>query len=110
MAASEQHGPQPEDIRTEYQALVTWHNALVNIRFTIAGFFVTAMAFLTQAILQDSPVTFAKIMMPLLGALISLSVWILELRSRALYTNVAKRAIEIERRYWHNDGLDWYKG
>ncbi len=104
--------PSPTDIqenaRTEYNAVVAYHTSQVSTRFVIAGFFLAATGFLVPAILQDN--WSSRIPVAGLGCLLSLCAWILELRTRALYTNLAMRGIDIEHRYWKLTGPDWYNG
>jgi len=101
----------PDEIRAEYSAVVGYHTAIVNSRFTVAGLYVAAVGFLAAAVLGKETSAVVRIAASGLACWLTLCLWILELRSRALFTNLAHRGIDIEHRYW---GLtkdeDWYRG
>lgn len=94
----------PEEARAEHRACVDYHTALVNSRFTIAGLYVAAMGFIAGAVFKGEITWDFRAAVSLLACWLTVCLWILELRSRALFTNVAQRGIEIERRYWKLDG------
>lgn len=101
----------PEEIRSEYSAVVSYHSSIVNSRFTIAGLYVAAVGFLAGAILKENASIIARIAGSGLGCWLTLCLWILELRSRALFTNLAHRGMDIEHNYWgFNNDEDWYRG
>jgi len=110
MANTNNPKPDPEDVRTEYTAVADYHSAQVGVRFTVAGFYIAAMGFLAQSALFTGASGRIRIAVSTLGCLISVCVWILELRSRALYRNLAHRGMDIEHYYWGIEGPDWYKG
>lgn len=100
-----------EDIRTEYSAVVDYHTSIVNSRFTVAGLYVAAVGFLASTVLGKDVSTVARLAGCGLACWLTLCLWILELRSRALFTNLAHRGIDIEHRYWGlTEGEDWYAG
>lgn len=100
----------PEDIRAEYSAITSYHTSLVTSRFTIAGLYVAAIGFIASAVLSNGATDFAKIFGSLFAIWLTICLWILELRSRCLYGNVAHRGIEIEHEYWGLKGQSWYRG
>lgn len=99
-----------ENTRTEYEAVVEYHGSTVSSRFTIAGLYLAAMAFVASAVFAANATWLARAGGSILAWWITGCVWILELRSRALYTNLAHRGIEIEHRHWHLVGEMWYDG
>ena len=100
-----------EDTRAEYSAVVGYHTAIVNSRFTVAGLYVAAVGFLAGAVFGKDTSAVARIAGSGLACWLTLCLWILELRSRALFTNLAHRGIDIEHRYWGlTEGEDWYCG
>jgi len=90
----------PEEARAEHKACVDYHTALVNSRFTITGLYVAAMGFLASALFKQDVDWSMRAAGSILACWFTICLWILELRSRALFTNIAHRGIEIERRYW----------
>jgi hypothetical protein len=100
----------PEEIRLEYQTVVTYHTSLVNSRFTIAGLYVAAIGFLAGTVMKGDVTWPARAAGSVLGIWLTGCLWVLELRSRALFENLAHRGIEIEHRYWGLMGDDWMSG
>jgi len=78
-----------QNIRTEYSALSSYFNTVISFRFTTISFYLAAVGF----ICKDDPLTGNK---ALLLLLITASVYLIEIRNRTLYKNLADRAIEIE--------------
>src|SRR5207249_11362674 len=85
-----------DDLRTEYGAVVSYHTALVVARFTIAGLLTGGSAFLAAAALSQDRPSALKAFCGAFAAWFTLCAWVLELRSRALYRNIARRGIQIE--------------
>jgi hypothetical protein len=100
----------PEDIRSEYAAVVEYHGSTVSSRFTIAGLYVAAIGFIAAAVLDKDAAWLTRAGGSALAWWLTACLWILELRSRALYTNLAHRGIEIEHRQWGLVGKEWYDG
>jgi len=98
------------DRRAEYAAVVAYHNGLVLSRFTIAGLYLTATGLLASLVLGRGPTWAATGAVSLLATWFTVCIWVLELRTRALYTNVAHRGIEIEHGPWSLVGGQWYQG
>jgi hypothetical protein len=90
-----------ENLRTEYSALCANINQLASFRFTLIGFYVAAIGLISSG---GSGVD--KFLMLLW---ISLCFWILELRNRALLSNMAERGTQIEREYWGYRGKQAYE-
>ncbi|HEY5893382.1 MAG TPA: hypothetical protein VIT91_09140 [Chthoniobacterales bacterium] len=99
-----------DDLRAEYAAVVGYHTALVVGRFTIAALLTGGSAFLAAAALSPDRPTAVKIVCGIFAAWLTLCAWILELRSRSLYRNIAHRCIEIEHEDWQLTGTHWYRG
>jgi len=79
-------------LRTEYSALSNYHNRVITFRFTTVAFFIAAVAF----ILRIDKLDFEHYLLLLL---ISLGIWIIELRNRAIFDNLLRRGRKIEE-YW----------
>jgi hypothetical protein len=90
----------PEEARAEHRACVDYHTSLVNSRFTVAGLYVAAMGFIAAAVFRPETTWYSRGAISFLACWLTICLWILELRSRALFTLIAQRGIEIERRYW----------
>lgn len=99
-----------EDIRTEYTALLTYFNFLVNTRFIIAGLYITGNGFIVSTLAKGDILMFFRIAGSVLAIWMTLCIWILELRSRCLFKNLAMRGIEIEHDEWELKGHRWYSG
>lgn len=110
MDNSNQKPETAENLRMEYSAVVNYHGDLVKSRFTIAGFFVAAIGFLASVVFKDETTPAVQVICSLFGCWITLCVWILELRSRALYNRVAHRGIDIEHHCWGLMEDKWYEG
>ena len=90
----------PDEARAEHRACVDYHTALVNSRFTIAGLYVAGMGFIAAAVFKPDITWDFRAAISLLACWLSVCLWILELRSRSLFTNIAHRGIQIEREEW----------
>lgn len=101
---------EPDDIRAEYAAVVEYHGSTVSSRFTIAGLYVAGIGFIASAVLDKDAVWLARAGGSALAWWLTVCLWILELRSRALYTNLGHRGIDIEHRRWGLVGREWYEG
>jgi hypothetical protein len=72
---------QIENFRSEYSALISYHNSIVTHRFTLLGFFIAAIGIIAS---KD-----VKFMEALLILFITLSLYIVERRNRVLYTQMS---------------------
>ncbi len=99
-----------DDLRAEYNAVVSYHTALVVGRFTIAGLLTGGSVFLAAAALSADRSPALKAFCGAFAAWLTLCVWILELRSRALYRSIARRGMQIEHGQWGLTGKHWYAG
>ena len=100
----------PENIRAEYAAIVAYHSSTVSSRFTVAGLYIAAMGFLASVVLHKDTPWLTRAAGSALAWWLTICLWILELRSRALYTNLAHRGIEIEHKHWGLIDEKWYSG
>ena len=83
--------------RASYDASVNYHNTLVQMRFSVAALFMTAAAFLVAAHLGDTKWKGYPVLLPILGAFVTLATWVIELRTRALLANLGKIGLELEK-------------
>jgi hypothetical protein len=88
----EESKPNPDDVRTEYAALIDFHNSVVSHRFTLVGFYLAAIG-----LIAGKDVNFLEACL-ILG--LTISMYMMELRNRTLYTQMGRRAIAIEVNYW----------
>lgn len=78
-----------ESLRGEYQALVSYFGTVITFRFTTASFYIAAIGLIFSANnIQSSTY--------LLVAFVTIAVWILELRNRAIFRRLIARGTEIE--------------
>jgi hypothetical protein len=81
----------PQDLRVIYNSLATYSNAVVTFRFTTLSFFLAAVAFS----LGGTP-SFGKY---LLLAVITFSLYIVELRNRFLKNELGEEARQIQKKW-----------
>jgi hypothetical protein len=110
MVDSDQEKERTENLRVEYSAVVNYHNDLVKSRFTIAGFYVATIGFVMNAAFNENSTPIIQLICSFAAFWIALCLWIMELRSRSLYVNLAHRCINIEHHHWNLKGSDWYEG
>ena len=105
-------GYSAEDIRIEYQVVSDYHSSIVSSRFTVAGLYVAAIGFVAGAVFSADTSWWARWAGSVLALWLSICLWVLELRSRALFTNIAHRGIEIEHKYWGLTDIEteWFNG
>ena len=84
--------PNPDNIRAEYAALIAYHNSAVTYRFTLLGFFAAAIAFIAK---NGMDIYQAALLLAL-----TIALYMVEHRNRILYTQMSRRAMEIEQKYW----------
>lgn len=87
-----------EDVRTEYSSLIAYHNDIVTHRFSLLGIFVLAVGlFVRESMgLKESALLLA----------ITIGIYFAERRNRFLFTQMSKRAMEIERLHWNLNRRD----
>lgn len=86
----------PEDVRKVYEATVNYHNTLVQMRFAVASFFAAAAAFLVGAAFAESSWLPSKKIISLLGLVVTIIVWLLEMRTYCLLRNLGKIGLAYE--------------
>lgn len=84
----------PNNLRSEYVALSNYFNSLVSFRLTLLGFYLAAIGFMVSG---TWPI---PIPVSLLGILLTIALYLFELRTRILFHHLSKRAIEIEQVEW----------
>ncbi len=87
-----------ENLRTVFDAILDYHNNLVHMRFTVAGLYVAATGFLASSWFsslgrQNSS---AYLLIPVLGFILTLVCWLLEIRTYQLLDNLARMGRSIE--------------
>jgi hypothetical protein len=93
--------PTADDIRTEYSAIASYFNTVVQFRFTTLGFFIAAVGFILSGEITKSKAALLLV--------IAIAMYIIELRNRTLYNNLSDRAIDIERIHWGHSGPSAYR-
>ena len=81
----------PENLKTEYMTLSSYFNKLIGFRLTLLGFYVAAMALIITQ--RKQPLSF---LVYFIGAFLTFSLYLYEIRTRILYTHLAKRGMKIE--------------
>lgn len=85
------------DVRVAYNAIVDYHNNLVQARFTVAGLVIAANGFLASAFFQSSGSASPHISLPVLAILLAVICWLLEVRTYQLLENLATRGLCLEK-------------
>lgn len=86
-----------EDLSTGYNGIVDYHNSLVQIRFTVVGLSIAADGFLASAFFQiDSPEV-SKILISILGIVLTLICGMLEIRTYQLLNELLKGGYALEK-------------
>ena len=95
-------GRTADDVRAEYAALSAYFGTVINFRFTTLGFFLAAVGLIVSA---DVPTRAHALLLLLVAS----GAWIVEMRNRSIFRELAERGIEIERQVWGYRGADAYK-
>ncbi|MCE7859565.1 MAG: hypothetical protein DYG86_07235 [Chloroflexi bacterium CFX2] len=73
-----------ENLNVGYNSIVDYHNNLVQVRFTVAGLSVAADGFLASAFFQTDSPEFSRILISILGLILTFICGMLELRTLQL--------------------------
>jgi hypothetical protein len=86
-----------EELSTGYNGIVEYHNNLVQIRFTVAGLSVAADGFLASAFFQTGSPEFSRMLISILGLILTFICGMLELRTLQLLMRLLKAGYELEK-------------
>jgi hypothetical protein len=86
-----------ENLNTGYSSIVDYHNNLVQIRFTVAGLSVAADGFLASAFFQTGSPEFSRILIAILGLILTFICGMLELRTLQLLMKLLKAGYALEK-------------
>jgi hypothetical protein len=89
-----------ENLRSEYAAIVSFHENLLTARFTIAGLYLTAVGVMIGFFHSKDYGVATNVIVDIYAILITFCLWILEFRNRSLLDNITDRGIDIERNHW----------
>lgn len=103
-----QSTPTNDDIRAVYSAIVDYHNNLVQTRFTVAGLVLAANGFLAGAFFQPGIHDFPRITILVLGMILAIICWLLELRTYQLLDNLGMRGLALEKRIGISNELGFF--
>ena len=85
-----------DDLRAAYAAIVDYHNNLVHMRFTVAGLFLAANGFLASGFFQSTVSAVPRVALPVLGMVLAVICWLLEMRTYQLLENLGARGLDLE--------------
>ena len=88
---------QSENLSAGYSGIVDYHNNLVQIRFTVAGLSIAADGFLASALFNTSVPLFSKIIISVLGIILTFICGMLEIRTFQLLNRLLKGGYELEK-------------
>jgi len=77
-------------LRTEYEALADYYGRVITFRFSTAAFFIAAVAWFLRGAKDQAPENFVVLLLMTFG------IWIVEIRNRAVFDNLLRRAWELE--------------
>jgi len=84
------------NLRMMYNSIISYHNAIVQMRFTVAGFHLAATGVLAGIWFSPAATTQPSNAIPLLGIAITLVCTFLEVRNNQLLENLGMQGREIE--------------
>ncbi len=93
-----------ENLSAGYNGIVDYHNNLVQIRFTVAGLSIAADGFLASAFFQTDSVALSRIIISILGIVLTFICGMLEIRTFQLLNKLLKGGYEIEKIFGVNEG------
>ncbi len=88
-----------ENLSAGYTGIVDYHNNLVQIRFIVAGLSITADGFLASALFNTSAPLFSKIIISILGIILTFICGMLEIRTFQLLNKLLKGGYELEKTF-----------
>ncbi|MBE7436582.1 MAG: hypothetical protein HS100_21885 [Anaerolineales bacterium] len=86
-----------ENLNVGYNSIVDYHNNLVQVRFTVAGLSVAADGFLASAFFQTDSPEFSRILISILGLILTFICGMLELRTLQLLMKLLKAGYTLEK-------------
>lgn len=86
-----------ENLSAGYGGIVEYHNNLVQIRFTVAGLSIAADGFLASAFFQTGSPEFSRIIISILGIVLTLICGMLEIRTYQLLKKLLKAGYGLEK-------------
>lgn len=86
-----------QDLNAGYNGIVDYHNNLVQIRFTVAGLSIAADGFLVSAIFQAGSPLISRILISILGVVLTLICGMLEIRTYQLLNKLLKGGYALEK-------------
>jgi hypothetical protein len=93
-----------ENLSAGYSGILDYHNNLVQIRFTVAGLSIAADGFLASALFQTDSVVLSRIIISILGIVLTFICGMLEIRTFQLLNKLLKGGYEIEKILGVNEG------
>jgi hypothetical protein len=97
-----------DNLRAAYAAVAAYHNSLVEMRFTIAGLFLAANGFLAIGFFQPSISIWYRVFMSLLGMVLAIICWLLEVRTYQLLENLDERGGDLEKGFSLHDDQGFF--
>jgi hypothetical protein len=92
-----------QDLSAGYNGIVDYHNNLVQIRFTVAGLSIAADGFLASAIFQTGTPFVSRILISILGVVLTFICGMLEIRTYQLLTKLLKDGYALEKKLGLNE-------
>ena len=86
-----------EDLRVGYSGIVDYHNNLVQIRFTVIGLSIAADGFLASAFFQPDNAILSRIIISILGIILTFVCGMLEIRTFQLLNKLLKGGYKLEK-------------
>ena len=97
-----------ENFRASYNAIVNYHNNLVQIRFTVAGLVLAANGFLAIGFFQETYQVWPQMLIPFLGIMLVFVFWLMEIRTHCLLENLGERGKKLEKKLKIENNLRFF--
>ena len=97
-----------KNLPTIYNAIVDYHNVLIQVRFTIAGLYLAATGFLVNSWFNIDHQNCTYVFIPILGISLALVCWLLEIRTYHLLNNLGNRGKTIENSMKINSDIGFF--
>ncbi len=100
MKANDNASDYKDFLIAEYSSISSYFNQVINFRFVSFGFFITVVGFLFSEVSYRTESINTRYWVILI---LTILVWMLELRNRSLSAQLSTRAKEIEKYFFHED-------
>jgi len=99
-----------DDLRSVYEALSGLHDTIVGSRFAVAGLYMAALAFLVSTLPENETAALVPTSgIATLGLVLTLALWVLEIRNVCLLENLDEQGRSIEATFRIKEDLGLFR-